>query len=170
MSAKHEQKRRTLDKARTSCERPAKPTMFRKALVFLLFTATLTLSAHARQVHTPEKGSPERKAILDAFRVPVERELKQPIVFAADHFNVQGNWAFVDGRTQTPDGKEPNFRITKYADAIKYGAFDNNFFGLAKRTGRTWKVVTWAIGCTDVCYADWWRRYRAPKAICPDTE
>ena len=144
--------------------------MIRKTLVFLTITTAFAFSAHSQSVHTPDKGSPERKAILDALRVPVERELKQPIDFAADHFNVQGNWAFVDGRSQTPDGKEPNFRITKYADAIKYGAFDNNYFGLAKRTGGTWKVVTWAIGCTDVCYADWWRRYRAPKAIFPYTE
>jgi hypothetical protein len=136
----------------------------------LLLLTLGALAINAQQVHTPEKGSAERKAILDALRVPVERELKQPIVFAADHFNVQGNWAFIDGRSQTPDGKEPNFRITKYADAIKYGAFDNNFFGLVKRNGGNWKVVTWAIGCTDVCYLDWWQRYRAPKAIFPYTE
>ena len=144
--------------------------MFRKTIVFLTLITTVVLSASAQTLYTPEKGSPERKAILDALRVPVERELKQPVVFAANHFNVQGNWAFVDGRLQTPDGKEPNFRITKYADAIKYGAFDNNVFGLAKRTGGAWKVVTWAIGCTDVCYLDWWQRYRAPKAIFPYTE
>ncbi|HEX2639473.1 MAG TPA: hypothetical protein VHL50_02830 [Pyrinomonadaceae bacterium] len=144
--------------------------MIAKLTLSLFLLAVSILAINAQKVHTPEKGSAERKAILDALRAPVERELKQPVVFAADHFNVQGNWAFIDGRSQTPDGKEPNFRITKYADAIKYGAFDNNFFGLAKRTGSTWKVVTWAIGCTDVCYVDWWRRYRAPKAIFPYTE
>lgn len=144
--------------------------MFAKLTLSLVLLAFGSLATSAQQVHTPEKGSPERKAILDALRVPVERELKQPIVFAAEHFNVQGNWAFIDGRSQTPDGKEPNFRITKYADAIKYGAFDNNFFALLKRTGKTWHVTTWAIGCTDVCYVDWWRRYRAPKAIFPYTE
>jgi hypothetical protein len=144
--------------------------MIAKLTLSLLLLTFGALVINAQQAYTPEKGSPERKAILDALRVPVERELKQPIVFAADHFNVQGNWAFIDGRSQTPDGKEPNFRITKYADAIKYGAFDNNFFALLKRTGKTWRVATWAIGCTDVCYVDWWRRYRAPKAIFPYTE
>jgi len=30
--------------------------------------------------------------------------------------------------------------------------------------------VVYALGCTDVCYADWWRKYKAPKQIFPHTE
>jgi hypothetical protein len=133
-----------------------------------LFLAAAAVSA--QQAYTPEKGSPERKAILDALRLPIERDLKQKVVFVADNFNVQGAWAFVSGTPQNANGGEPDYARTKYADQVDTGAFDNNFFALLKKTGGKWKVTTYAIGCTDVCYAYWWRKYRAPKAIFPYTE
>lgn len=130
----------------------------------------LAASTSAQTPHTPEKGSPERKAILDALRLPVERDLKQKVVFVADNFNVLGNWAFIGGRPQAADGGEIDYSRTQYAEALDSGAFDNNLFALLKKTAGKWKVTTYAIGCTDVCYADWWRRYRAPKAVFPYTE
>jgi hypothetical protein len=135
--------------------------------MFVMFNWIATVG---QAVHTPEKGSAERKEILDALRVPVERDLKQPIIFAIDNFNVLGNWAFIGGTPQTPDGGKPDYSRTKYADALQAGAFDNNVFALLKKTAGRWKVVTHQIGCTDVCYAVWWRQYRAPKAVFPYTE
>ena len=136
--------------------------------LFLIVIAAA--AASAQQAHTPEKGSPERKAILDALRLPVERDLKQKVVFVADNFTVLGNFAFVSGTPQNANGGEPDYTRTKYADQYDTGAFDNNFFALLKKTAGRWKVTTYAIGCTDVCYADWWRRYRAPKGLFPYTE
>jgi len=136
--------------------------------VFLVLITAATLAA--QEAHTPEKGSPERKAILDALRIPVERALKQKVVFVAENFKVQGSWAFVSGRPQNTGGGSPDYSRTEYADAVDSGAFDNNFFALLKKTAGKWKVSTYAIGCTDVCYADWWSRFRAPKAIFPYTE
>ncbi len=137
------------------------------ALLHSLFAASMI---SAQQVYTPERGSAERKAILDTLRVPVERELKQKVVFVADQFNVQGTWAFVGGTLQNAEGGEPNWSITPYAEAKEEGFFDNNYFALLRKTAGKWKVTSKAVGCTDVCYADWWRRYRAPKAIFPYTE
>ena len=135
-------------------------------LVLLIFAA----SATAQSAYTPEKGSPERKAILDALRIPVERELKQKIVFVADEFRVQGTWAFIGGSPQSPSGGEPNYRGTQYHEAKNEGVFDNNFFALLRKTGGKWRVVKYLIGCTDVCYANWWSEHKAPKAIFPYTE
>lgn len=135
---------------------------------FVVFLSAQTLWAQTS--YTPEKGSPERKAILDALRIPVERDLKQKVVFVADDFNVLGNWAFIGGRPQAADGGEIDFSRTQYAEMVDSGAFDNNLFALLKKTAGKWKVTTYAIGCTDVCYADWWRRYRAPKGVFPYTE
>jgi hypothetical protein len=131
----------------------------------VLLVFVLAAAVSAQSVYTPKPGSVERKSILSALRLPVERELKQKIVFAADKFNVKGNWAFLSGTPQTPGGGRPDYRGTVYADAVDSGAFDNNFFALLKRTGGRWKVTKYAIGCTDVCFEDWWRRFRAPKAI-----
>ena len=132
--------------------------------VVLVFAA----AAEAQKVYTPEKGSKERTAILEALRVPVERDFKQKIVFVIDNFNVQGTWAFVSGRPQTPDGEAPNLEGTVFEGEEDF--YDNNFFGLLRKTGTKWRVVTVAIGCTDVCYATWWRDHKAPKAIFPYTE
>lgn len=141
-----------------------------KVLISALLAVLLTTGAIAQKVHTPEKGSAERTAILDALRVPVEKELKQKIVFNVENFNVSGVWAFVSGDPQNTTGGKPDYRRTPYQEAIDADMFDNNFFALLKKTGAKWKVVTYAIGCTDVCYADWWRRYKAPKAVFPYTE
>jgi hypothetical protein len=135
-----------------------------------LLVLIAAVSAAAAQVHSPEKNSAERKAILDALRVPVEKELKQKIVFVVEHLNVSGTWAFVAGEPQSPTSGRPNYKGTAYWDAIEAGAFDNNFFAVLKWSGRGWKVIHYDIGCTDVCYADWWRRYKAPKAVFPYTE
>lgn len=139
--------------------------MFRSVCVASLFVVTFAFSAYAQSAYTPEKGSPERKAILDALRIPVERDLKQKVVFVADNFKVQGNWAFVGGTPQNASGGAPDYSRTKHAEAENEGAFDNNFFALLKKTSGKWKVTTYAIGCTDVCYSDWPKKYRAPMVI-----
>lgn len=141
-----------------------------KTMIFVGLMLILNALAAAQSVYTPEKGSAERREILDALRLPVEKELGQKIVFVADEFRVSGSWAFLSGRPQTPAGTEPDYRRTPYAEARRAGAFDNNFFALLRKSGGRWKVVKYAIGCTDVCYADWWRRFRAPKAVFPYTE
>ena len=81
----------------------------------------------------------------------------------SDKFNVQGNWAFVSGEPTKPDGSEPDLKGTEWEGAEDL--FDHNFFGLLRKTGGRWKVVKYALGCTDVCYGEWWKEARAPRAI-----
>lgn len=121
----------------------------------------------AQIAHEPKKGSTERKAIVDALRVPVECDLKQKIVFTADHLRVSGGWAFLSGTPQTPTGGRPNYTNTKYRAAVESEAFDNNVFALLKRTSGKWRVIKYALGCTDVCFLDWPTIHRAPKSIFP---
>jgi hypothetical protein len=144
--------------------------MLKKSLVSLSIILVFACGAFAQTVHTPEKGSAERKAILNALRAPVEKELKQKVQFAIDNFNVSGNWAFLSGEPQDTNGNRPNYEGTPFQEAIDADMFDNNFFALLKKTGGKWRVVTHAVGCTDVCYATWWKDYKAPKAIFPYTE
>jgi hypothetical protein len=144
--------------------------MLKKSFLSLSIILLFSGAAWAQKVYTPEKGSAERTAILNALRAPVERELKQKVSFNIENFNVQGAWAFLSGEPQSANGGPPNYKNTPYAEAKDSGAFDNNFFALLKKTGGKWKVVRYAIGCTDVCYADWWKTSKAPKAIFPYTE
>ena len=143
--------------------------MKRSALFLLLFFVSV-VSANAQAVEHPEKGSAERAAILDALRPQVELKLKQKVVFVVNTINVLGNWVFVDGQVRTPEGKVPNWKNTPYAQAAQYGAQSDGISALLRRSGNGWRITTYAIGCTDVCYVDWWKRYKAPKAVFPYTE
>ena len=126
----------------------------------------LSIAAAAQKVYTPEKDSAERKAILNALRAAVEKELKQKVSFKVDKFNVAGAWAFLSGEPQNAAGTDqPNYRRTIYQKAIDEEMFDNNFFAVLKKSGKQWTVVTYAIGCTDVCYSTWADDYKAPRAI-----
>ncbi len=144
--------------------------MKKKFIFALLIVATSASALFAQNVYTPKKGSAERTAILNALRLPVEKELGQKIQFVVNDFNVSGNWAFVSGEPQNAEGGKPDYTGTPYEEAVSEGFFDDNFFALLKKTGKKWKVVTYALGCTDVCYANWWKEYKAPKAIFPYTE
>lgn len=140
----------------------------KRLFLILLLAAILASSLLAQPAYTPDKGSAERKLILDALRVPVERALKQKIVFVADDFKVQGNWAFIGGRPTTLTGANPKLKNAAWDGSEDL--FDNNFFGLLKKRNGKWRVVAYALGCTDVCYLDWWQIHKAPKAIFPHTE
>ncbi len=143
----------------------------KKVLPVLLLVIGLSVTVvFAQKVYTPAKNSKERRMILDTLRVPVEKELKQKIQFAVNEFNISGNWAFVSGEPQTKTGKTPDYSKTIYKDEVAEGMFDNNFSVLMKISGNKWKIVTYAIGCTDVCYANWWEEFKAPKAIFSYTE
>lgn len=144
--------------------------MLKKSLFSLLFIFALSAVSFAQKVYSPTKGSAERTAILAVLRVPVEKELKQKIQFSVENLKSNGTWAFLSGAPQNMSGGKPNYKGTPYQEAVDSGAFDDNFFALMKKTGGKWKVVIHAIGCTDVCYAGWWKEYKAPKAIFPYTE
>ncbi len=107
---------------------------------------------------------------MNALRVPIEKELKQKVQFSIQTIKVQGIWAFVNGAPQNSSGGEPNYKNTPYQDAIDSGAFENNFQALLKKTGGRWRVVTYAIGCTDVCWIGWDEEFKAPKAVFPSSE
>lgn len=132
-------------------------------VIFVLCASNL----FAQTAYTPAKDSAERKVILAALRVPVEKELKQKIQFSIDNFKVQGNWAFLNGEPQNTSGGQPDYNITKYKQEFEEGVFDNNFQALLKKTGGKWKIITYAIGCTDVCWFGWDKEFKAPKAIFP---
>lgn len=149
----------------------------RRSFVILLLVGVSALSALAQaggstkgfngEVYTPEKGSAERKAILDTLRVPIEKKLKQSIVFKIDHFKVQNGWAFILATPQTPDGGPPNYHGTVYQSAVDAGAFDNGVVALLHNVNGKWKLVNYVLGATDVPYVDWDKTYRAPRAIFP---
>lgn len=140
--------------------------MRRKTSPPLLLLVLLCATAPAQDAaRTPAAGSAERKAVLDALRVPVEKELKKKVVFKVDALKVQGAWAFVRGVPQQPGGKAMDYRGTVYEQAIADGAFDDWVCALLRREGGRWRVVAHSIGATDVVYSNWPEEHKAPRAI-----
>jgi len=86
-------------------------------------------------LHSPPAGSPERKAIMDALRIPVEKELKQNVVFVTQSLKVESGWAFLSGKPQQKNGKPVDYSITEYSGRVEDGMFDDNIFALLQRRG-----------------------------------
>jgi len=78
------------------------------------------------------------------------------------------------GTVLYPEGLLP-LRIfeQRYLDMTKICIRDDAPFGVClirEGTEAGAPAVPYAIGCTDVCYAGWWKQYKAPKAVFPYTE
>lgn len=137
------------------------------AILVLSFSSTLLCASTTVAQHTPEKGSAERKAITDALRVPVEKKLKQSVVFNIDHLKVQDDWAFMLGAPRKPSGGRLDYCKTAYAEAQAAGMFDDNISALLHKVRGRWRVVRYVIGATDVPYIGWDEQYHAPSGIFP---
>ena len=95
-------------------------------------------------------GSPQRRAILDALRPPVERALGGPVEFVVSRLDVRQGWALVFADPQRPGGGRIDGRR-------HFGAEFDNMDGLGIsailrfQNGR-WRLVDHAIGATDAWY------------------
>lgn len=140
--------------------------MLKRNVCFLLLIFAFSVTAaFAQTIEAPAEKHPERAAILKALSVPVSRALKQNITFSTEKLKVQGNWAFVSGQAKNAKGGAPNWKLTRYQTFIDSGDFEDNLFALLKKVNGKWRMVTYMMNCHDVCYIDWDKRYKAPKAI-----
>ncbi len=135
-------------------------------LVLALFPVLLGAQ---NTVQKPAPGSKVRKAVLDGLRPSIEKDLKQKVIFKVETIRVYKGWAFVHVYPIQPNGKEINFKKTKYAEALEQGAFDgSSTYALLRQSGSKWKVKEFAIGPTDVVWSNWMEGpHYAPRAIFP---
>ena len=142
--------------------------MLRRLCIFasaLFMAAAAAGAASAQGARTPAPGSAERKAVADALRAPVEKELKQKVVFKLEHLKVSGDWAFLRGVPQRPGGGRVDYSTTAYQQRIEDGVFDDWICALLRKRAGKWQVVKYVIGATDVVYEGWDKEYKAPSAI-----
>ena len=140
----------------------------RKTAAPLLPLALLLLCVSVRAqgpTYTPAPGSAERRAVADALRAPVERELRQKVVFKIDALKLKDGWAFLRGVPQRPDGGKLDYGRTVYQERIENGVFDNWICALLQKREGKWRVVKYVIGATDVVYEGWDKEYKAPSSI-----
>lgn len=124
-------------------------------------------SLHAESPHTPQAGTSERAAIMDAMRMRAEKDLGQPVVFKVEVLRVVGDWAYARVSPTTPGGDEIDFSKTKYREQVELGAFDPQGEALLRLKGDGWKVLEWAFGGTDVASAAWGEKHDFPENLLP---
>lgn len=111
-------------------------------------------------------SDPLRPVLLNALRPSIVADLGQSVKFVVSVLRTQGDWAFVVARPQRPDGREIDFRATRYRQAIDQGVFDGpTLYALMQRREQRWTVVDFAIGPTDVPQAGWPEAHGAPAAM-----
>jgi hypothetical protein len=138
-----------------------------------LFTSALCLlmTAHllAQKPYTPAVGSAERKAILDIIREPTQKELGQVVQFNIGTFNIMGDWCFIFANIQQTTGKSLDIKKIVKKDLLMgegdEAFFENNIQVVLKKTKDKWTIVRRVLGCTDVCWSDWYVDLKAPKSV-----
>ena len=143
----------------------------KRTALLLLRLPHLWLRSMPQTVEHPDKGSAERSALLETLRPPVEKRAKQKIVFVIITINVQS----AHGRLSTAGCERPTARCrsgklrhTPRPPSTVHRA--TAYPALLKRSGRLASYNDKSDRLHDVCYVDWWKRYKAPKAIFPYTE
>ncbi len=116
---------------------------------------------------TPQPGSAERTAVLDAARAPVEKDLGQAIIFQVKTLRVTPEWAFLHGIPKRADGKPVDYSKSIYADDAKGDAFSGQAAVLLVRDGAGWRLVTYSVGFSDVVWDSWDEEFGAPSWLWP---
>lgn len=142
--------------------------MLRVLCLGLLMALSAPMQAVAdTRFSTPKMGSAERKAVLDAARVPVEKDLGQAIVFQVKTLRVTPEWAFIYGRPVKPDGRPVDYSKSIYAQDVKDGTFNEGAAVLLAREGAAWRLVTYSVGFGDVVWDSWDEEFGAPAWLWP---
>ena len=136
-------------------------------LALLMAFSSPALAVADARFSTPKMGSAERKAVLDAARVPIEKDLGQAIVFQVRTLRVSPEWAFVYGTPVKPDGKPVDYSKSIYAEDAKGDAFSGRAAVLLARDGGGWRLVTYSVGFTDVVWDSWDEEFGAPAWLWP---
>jgi hypothetical protein len=112
-----------------------------------------------------ERDSPERKAILDVARVPVERRLGIKVVFVVERMTLFGVWAYAAMHPRDAAGNRIDYRRTLFAKDFDPEQ-DSDFVGvLLRRNGAAWSLVEEAFLPTDVFWEEWETKYKLPRAL-----
>ncbi|MEO1206667.1 MAG: hypothetical protein AAFV45_10065 [Pseudomonadota bacterium] len=132
---------------------------------FLYLVCGASFTAQSGSFVTPEKGSTERAAIMNAVRVPVEKALSPKVVFVVDQLFTGEGWAFLSGRPQRPSGAAIDYRLTPYAEDYAAGLFDDGVAALLAWQDGRWQVRALSIGHTDVVWETWPQDFGAPPGV-----
>ena len=119
----------------------------------------------ASRYYTPQRGSAERRAIMDAARVPVSAAIGQTVIFQVSVLRTDGDWAYLQAEPRNPDGSALDWSRTRFAQDWAMDAMSDVIMVLLRRSGSGFQVVDHIIGPTDVAWYDWLDRYGLPEVL-----
>jgi hypothetical protein len=115
---------------------------------------TLLLCAVALAAAHPPASAPigtaDRKAILQALRAPVERQLGKPVEFVVSELRGEPGWVFIQAEPQRPGGRRIDGRSYFPDDWDNMDGLTTTAI-LRKSRGR-WRVRAMRIGALDAWY------------------
>lgn len=111
------------------------------------------------------RDSPERKAILDVARGPVERRLGIKVVFVVARMAVYGEWAYAALRPRDAAGNRIDYRRTLFAKDFDPEQDSDHYGVLLRRNGGAWSLAEEAFLPTDVYWEEWETKYKLPRAL-----
>jgi hypothetical protein len=113
------------------------------------------------------EANPERDAMTAALAPRVEAEIGQPVSFTVNTMRVENDWAWLVTQPWTPAGTQIDWSQTRYAERAAEGVLDGGgtTYALLRRENGQWRVVDFAVGPTDVAWADWPQRHGAPASL-----
>ena len=95
-------------------------------------------------------GGPDRKAILNVLRSPVEQRVGRPVEFVVTALRGKRGWAFVQAEPQRPGGRPIDGRPYFPDDWENMDGLTTTAI-LRRRQGR-WRIVAMKIGALDAWY------------------
>ncbi|MCF8248130.1 MAG: hypothetical protein K9J37_23215 [Saprospiraceae bacterium] len=106
-----------------------------------------------------------KKAALEAMSSSVGKKLETAVQLEVGTYQTSGNFAFVDARPKTADGKAIDYTKTTYKDEFAKGKFADRALGLLQYANGKWTVLAYNIGTNVVPVDAWVKGYKAPKSL-----
>ncbi len=133
--------------------------------ILLILCLSLGFALAQQTPYTPASGSKERKAILDVVRVPVEKAIKQKVIFVVQKLKVADGWAYMTLRPVQPNGSPINYAKTQFAEDVSVGAFEDQVVALMKKENGKWKIKEYTYGATDYSGDEWAKKYPTARKL-----
>jgi hypothetical protein len=131
-------------------------------IVFLFVACAAPLEA--QDIYTPERGSAERRTLLDTIRANAGSELRidGTIEFYNVSLRVTGDWAMANVQPRRPGGEEIGHCFNGEQG---YSEGDANIIALLYRSEGRWHVIESSTCATDVWYLHWSDKYGMPYQL-----
>lgn len=149
---------------------PVRADAFLHTLAFLIFSMLILLPDNSvvagdGNYYEPGRGSQERRAIMDAARVPVSRETGLPVIFVVDILRSDGHRAYLQAKPVNPDSSPLDWNNTPFAEEWRADMMSDVVMILLERVNGRWIARDYFIGPTDVAWYGWLEKYNLPEAL-----